>query len=368
MRLTLILLIIIHGLIHLMGFCKAFGILDIKELSLPISKPYGIVWLLSFLFLISAAILYSVKFNYWWLFGIIGVTLSQMLIFYFWSDAKFGTVPNIVISLAVIIAFLDLNFNKKIDNEILAILSQSESTKNEIVTDQELSNLPSPVKKWLINSGIVGKERINKVWLSQKALMKMKPEQSDWYEATAKQCITVDNPAFIWTVDLEMSPIMQIKGRDKYEEGKGEMLIKMNSLINIVNEKGEKINEGTLQRFLGEIVWFPSAALSPYIKWKEIDSLTAQAVMDYKGTTGKGTFYFNTDGDFVKFSALRFKGNEADDKRFEWIISAKDYTIIYDIKIPTELEATWIMENENWTWLKLEITDIVYNLNDKKAN
>ncbi|MDN5330561.1 MAG: hypothetical protein PWP35_2348 [Bacteroidales bacterium] len=36
------------------------------------------------------------------------------------------------------------------------------------------------------------------------------------------------------------------------------MLIKVNSLIPVVNEKGNKLDEGTLQRYLGEIVWFPS--------------------------------------------------------------------------------------------------------------
>ncbi len=53
-----------------------------------------------------------------------------------------------------------------------------------------------------------------------------------------------------------------------FKDGKGSMIIKVLSLINVVNDSNnEKINQGTLQRYLGEITWFPTAAVSPYIKW-----------------------------------------------------------------------------------------------------
>ena len=139
------------------------------------------------------------------------------------------------------------------------------------------------------------------------------------------------------------------------------MQIKIFSAINVVNEKGSKIDEGTLQRFLGEIVWFPSAALSPYIKWESIDSLSAKATMDYKGTLGSGTFYFNEQGDFVKYSALRYKGNKPDAKRYEWVIDVKEHAIMNGVKIPIKMTATWKLDEGDWTWLAMEITDIKYN-------
>ena len=38
-------LILLHGLIHLMGFLKAFQITEMNQLQTPISKPMGILWL-----------------------------------------------------------------------------------------------------------------------------------------------------------------------------------------------------------------------------------------------------------------------------------------------------------------------------------
>ena len=192
--------------------------------------------------------------------------------------------------------------------------------------------------------------------------MKMKPEQEKWTDAYAEQYFTIDKPAFIWKVNMQMMPFMDIVGRDKFFEGKGEMLIKILSLIPVVNNRdNEKINSGTIQRYLGEIVWFPSAALIPYITWEQIDNLSAKALMTYKGTSGSGVFYFDEDGNFTKYIAQRYMGTDEDAKLKEWIITVSESRVMHDIKIPVKMEATWKLEGGDWTWLKLEITDIEYN-------
>lgn len=72
------------------------------------------------------------------------------------------------------------------------------------------------------------------------------------------------------------------------------MLIKALSLITVVNEKpGERINEGSLLRFLGEICWVPAVALNKNIKWEAIDPVTAKATINYNHTIVSGIFQFN---------------------------------------------------------------------------
>lgn len=141
------------------------------------------------------------------------------------------------------------------------------------------------------------------------------------------------------------------------------MLIKMNSLINVVNEQGEKLNEGTFKQYLGEMVWFPSLALSPYVTWEQINDTTAKATITYKNTTGSGTFYFDSDGNFIKFSAFRFMGNEPDAQRYEWVLLVDEHKSFEGIKIPSKMTATRKLEEGDWTWLKLEVTNIKYNKN-----
>jgi hypothetical protein len=232
----------------------------------------------------------------------------------------------------------------------------------ESITAAMISDLPDPVQNWLMVSGVVGREPVRTVRLRQEVHLKMKPEQKDWTDARAEQYYSTDPPAFIWHVDMEMLPLIGVQGRDKFVGGRGSMLIKLLSLIPIVDESdNEKLNTGALQRYLGEIVWFPSAALSPYITWEPLDAFSARATMTYSGTTGSGTFFFNKKGDFEKFSALRWMGSGDEASQHEWVITVEAYRTMDGIRIPSACRATWKLPDGDWTWLELEITEITYN-------
>jgi len=362
MRIAFLIIVFLHGLIHLLGFVKGFELKEVKELTLPISKPMGILWLSATILYFTYGALYLSNSKYAWLIGFLAVFISQILVFLFWKDAKFGTIPNVIILAVSMASFGSYNFQKLVQQETAQLLSKNEHaekrTENSTVDESALSNLPEPVRKWLRNSGIFGKSFISYGKITQAAEMQMKPGQKNWLTATATQYTTIDNPAFIWSVNVKMNGLLNFTGRDKFEDGKGEMLIKMNSLMNVVNERGEKLDEGTLQRYLGEMVWFPSLALSPHITWEPIDGNTAKATMTYKGTAGSGTFYFNENGEVTKFSALRYNGNEPSAKRHDWIMDIADYNTFEGIKVPSKMTSTWKLDEGDWTWLKLEVTDI----------
>jgi hypothetical protein len=368
MKYIFAIIVLLHGIIHTLGFVKAFSLAEIKELSLPISKPMGIVWLLSAILFVIYLCAYFYRYPFSWVFGLFAVTISQILIILYLNDAKFGTLPNIIILLVVIVSLGHYSFQKLVDTETRDMLAKTTVTKEKIISQRDIATLPAPVKKWLIRSGVIGKPFISVAKVQQLAQLKMKPEQDTWYNATAYQYTTIDVPSFIWVVDVTMNSLLGFQGRDRFVDGKGEMLIKLHSVINVVNEKGHKLDEGALQRYLGEMVWFPSLALSPYITWKEVDNNTATATMEYKGTKGSGTFYFNSEGDFVKFSALRYMGNDPNVKRYEWVVVAEDYKTFEGIKVPSKMTATWKLESGYWTWIKLEIVDIKYNYTNSWQN
>ncbi|MBD3629952.1 DUF6544 family protein [Cyclobacterium sp.] len=359
MKIIVILVLLIHGAIHLLGFFKAFGWAEVTQLTADISKPLGLVWLLAALLFFLSVILYLLNLE-WWVFpAAVAVLVSVFLVISSWADAKYGMVPNFIILAIVVVAFCSWRMDKKISSETSQLFSTLDFSGQELVSEEELHHLPDPVSRWLKTTGIIGKPKIKNGRVKQKVLMKMKPEQKKWYPAEALQYTFMEAPAFIWTVDLSMMPLVHIKGRDMFKDGKGEMLIKLNSLVSIVNEKGDKMDEGTLQRFLGELVWFPSLALSPYIQWKILDDYSAEAIMTYKGTSGSGKFYFDEAGNFVKFSAMRYKGNHA--RKYPWVLTVDAYSTFEGIKVPSHLKATWQLEEGPWTWLDLELLDIQYN-------
>ncbi len=361
MRIIFFILILLHGLIHLLGFAKGWGLADIKQLSLPISRPLALCWLLTACVLLTYGILFILASPYNWIAGIVAAICSQILVFLFWKDAKWGTVPNLIILVVSLLSLGAYQFRTMVKEETSRLLNSNQTGSSRIVAENDITRLPDPVKKWLRRSGAIGQAGINQARLMQKAAMQLKPGKDKWLDAAAIQYTTLHEPGFIWSVDVKMNSFLNFQGRDKLEKGKGEMLIKLNSLLKIVEAKGEKMDEGAMQRFLGEMVWFPSMALSPYISWESIDDSTARASMQYAGIQASGTFHFTADGDVTRFSALRYKDNDAAAKRHEWIIDIEDYKVFQGILVPSRLRSTWRLDEGDWTWLKLELTDITYN-------
>lgn len=101
-RITLLVILFIHGLIHLMGFTKAFQLAEIDQLTLPISKSAGVFWLIGCLLMLTSGAALLFKLNWWWAVALLGVIISQALIMISWQDAKFGTVANIIILLGIL--------------------------------------------------------------------------------------------------------------------------------------------------------------------------------------------------------------------------------------------------------------------------
>lgn len=95
----------VHGLIHLLGFFKAFELASVEQLKSDLSKTEGFFWLLSTLLFLGTATLFFLDYRLWREFGLISIALSQILIILSWQDAKFGTIANFLILAAAIMAF-----------------------------------------------------------------------------------------------------------------------------------------------------------------------------------------------------------------------------------------------------------------------
>ena len=358
MKTAFYLLLFLHGAIHLLGFVKGFEIREVSALNLPISRVAAIIWLICFLGFTTYGILGLKGATYAWIFGLFAVLLSEALIIGAWSDAKYGTLANVLILTVALVGAGHYVFNERWKASMAEVALVNTGQTAEVVHKSDILTLPEPVQKWLERSGTLGKKPQLLGRLTQTARMKMKPDQQNWYPANAVQYTNLEQPAFVWKVDLTVNQLLSFDGRDGFTGGKGSMYIALNALIPVVRAKGPKIDEGAAQRFLGEMVWFPSFALSPYVIWDPIDDQSARATMTYKGTIASGTFYFSPEGDFIRFEALRYMENSPNAKRYPWILKVQDHATFDGIRVPSHMTATWKLKDGDWTWLELEVTDL----------
>jgi hypothetical protein len=353
--------IIVHGLIHLMGFFKAFRLAELPQLSQEISRPAGAFWLATAVLFAASALAYFFGKEWWWMIALTAVLISQTLIVLSWHDAKFGTVGNAIVVVGLMIGFGVWNFNSNARAELQSFL-QKRTTSQTILTNEMIAGLPPVVQKWLLRTNAVGKEVTHTVRLKQKGAMRTTPDGA-WMPVEAEQWFTVDKPGLFWLADVRVVPGIHLAGRDKYENGRGHMLIKALSLFPVADAKGKEIDQSSMLRYMAEMAWFPSSALSQYLRWEQIDSAKARATMTYEGVTATGVFSFNPDGDMMSFEAQRYFDRKSGPTLETWHIEndPQGYRKFEGIRIGARSSVTWKLKDGDYTWFTLEVTDVATN-------
>mgnify|MGYP001065411660 CR=1 FL=1 len=353
-------ILLIHGLFHIVGFVNAFYITDISKQVLGIPKPFGTLWLITFiLFAVTASQFLNNK--KWFYLGITAVFVSQALIIMAWKDAKLGTILNLIILLVGISAYGKYRFQKMVDKESKEMYNGISKNITKVISEKDLNQLPNIIQTWLRHSGIIGKKEIVTVRLKQKGKMRTTPN-SKWKPFVATQCFNTKSPSFVWSTTVHFSSIIKMIGRDKLLDGNGEVLIKLASLIPVVNESQNiRINSGSMIRYLAEICWFPSAALNNCITWESINTTSAKATFTYKDTSVSGIFSFNDEGDLVSFEAQRYFSGNIEAKLESWLVETVTFKTFNGIRIPSENKVTWKLSDGDFNWLNIEITDLEFN-------
>jgi hypothetical protein len=105
-------LLIGHALIHLMGPADIWGLADLEQLSGEPSisvagiatEVLAILWLLPLVLLAAAGIAVLTRRAWWRPLALTGVVTSQLAIILWWEDASAGTIANVLVLAAVVLA------------------------------------------------------------------------------------------------------------------------------------------------------------------------------------------------------------------------------------------------------------------------
>ncbi len=354
-------LIIIHGTIHLLGFLKAYGFMKASPMTQTIGITAGSFWLISFLLFFLSVFLFYYRQSFWPFVLIAAILISQILIILSWTDARFGTILNIIFLFVAISEIGNFYFDNMVKNEVAFIFREPSTSAFPDQSIATLEKLPPIVQKWLYNSGTIKSGPIKKVFLKQKGKLKTSPS-GKWMPFTAEQWFNSSPPSFIWKSDVSMWGPLYFLGRDKLFEGKGSMLIKLNGIVQVVNSENDlKIDEATMQRYMAEICWFPSAAMESYFHWESLDELTAKASMTIDDKTVSGLFTFSPEGDLIAFETKRYMGQGKNTSLEIWQIHNSSFKIFNGIRIPNKSEVSWKLAEGDFQWLQLEISEIYYN-------
>lgn len=242
--------------------------------------------------------------------------------------------------------------------ESLTSVQQGEQEQPAPITNAQLVRLPEPMQRYLRYAGVVGREPISTVRLKQQGVMRQQPDQR-WIPLVAEQYFTMRPPTFLWQAIMRPFPLLWISATDYFMGGHGSMAIKLLSYIPIGKEDGPNMDQSELQRYLGEIIWFPTAWLSSDINWQSIDTSKVQATLGESGVIASMVLHMNEQGQVTRLSTERYRGQHG--PLLPWSVQLSDYQNVNGMYIPISIEVSWHLTTGEFTWLRLKITDIEYN-------
>ena len=354
-------IVFIHGLIHFMGFAKAFNYGNITQLTKAISRPAGILWLFTALLFLVTVLMVLLKSERWPYLAVFAVLLSQVLICSVWKDAKFGSIANMLILLAAIAAWGNLQFESGFRNDVKENLSLQKITDAGILKEADILALPQPVQKYLRFTGAVNKPAVHNVRIAFSGEMRGKGQ--GWFAFQSVQYDFIKYPARLFFMKAKMFGVA-VPGYHDYKKGAAAMNIKLFGLYPLVSAKGPEMNKSEAVTFFNDICLFaPAMLIDKRIQWDTIDSVSAKAIFDDGTNKIAATLFFNSEGQLINFiSDDRYAISEM--KQFRFSTPVRDYKIINGRRIPTYGETTWHYPESDFIYGKFNLTSIEYNVNE----
>jgi hypothetical protein len=265
----------------------------------------------------------------------------------------------IIISLIIIVTLLFvlllgkiiLRFNFKKQVEIL--YENIQNISGQHYDSSLLNDFPEPVQRYFRSVLKDGQPYISSVRLEHKGLFKTDLKKG-FIKITGEQYFSVVQPQFIWK-----GTTMMFTAIDSYIAKKGSLKVFLLNIFKIVDSKGSTMDEGELQRWMAESVWFPTNLLpSEKVKWTAIDTDSAKLSFSYKEISFHFLVTFNTIGEITSMQTERYM---TDKKRETWLCNMSNYKETNGIRIPFSAEVIWRLPAGDYSYAKFEVQKIKYN-------
>ena len=356
-------LLTVHGLIHLMGFAKGFGYAELPQLTQPISRAWGVLWLLGSGLVVATAVMLALGARTYWIVGGLALLVSQVLILTVWRDAWAGTLGNAVLLIVVAHGFFTegpWSFHAAYLRDVEAGLSRPVNAP--LVTEADLAPLPEPVQRYLRVTHAVGQPRVRSYLIRFTGRIRSAPD-SAWMPFEAELRSFADEPTRLFLMRARMFG-MPVEAFHRLIDGHATMRVTAVGVVPIVNDRGDAMDRAeTVTLFNDMCILAPSTLVGPGISWEPVDASTARASFTQHGHTITATLFFAADGRLVNFESDD-RARSVPDSRFaaaRFSTPLRDYRDFGSLYLAGYGEARWRLPEGEFVYGEFTMRDVVAN-------
>ena len=174
---------------------------------------------------------------------------------------------------------------------------------------------------------------------------------------TASQRFAVDRVAFSWRAHFPIVGPLGLTVVDDYAAGEGKLEVRVLG-VPVQRQRGRETVRGEALRYLAELAWAPHAiASNRELDWRRLDNGRAEVATEVDGERLAVEVEFDGAGDIVRTrSHMRLIRIEKRWVPRPWGGEFGEYARLGGIRIPTEAEAYWDLEQGRFVYWRGRVT------------
>jgi uncharacterized protein DUF6544 len=374
MKRVVVVVLVLHGMLHLLGAAKALGWAEVSGPTAAVGPAMGAAWLATGALVVVAGVFLASGVRCFWAVGSVAVVASQTMILTSWRDAQAGSLANVILLAAVIYGYAargPTSYTAEYRRGVAAELTTSSS--ETVVTEADLVSLPPAVACYVRRSGAVGKPRITNLRARIHGRIRATASAA-WMPFTAEQVNTYGTqPSRLFLMDATWFGI-PVDVLHAYRGSSASMRVKACSLVPMVNANGPDLDRAeTVTLFNDLCLLAPGALVGARITWHTIDADHVVGTFTNGPHTVSAELVFDLDHELVDFvSDDRLRASK-DGKRFSpqrWSTPVQGHRTIGGLQLFMDGEGRWHAPapEDEFTYLKFHIDEIAYNLSSTLTN
>ncbi|MDX2191842.1 MAG: DUF6544 family protein [Gemmatimonadales bacterium] len=362
---VLLALLALHGLIHLLGVVKGFGLAELPQLAQPISRGMALLWLLAAMLVLAAVALAVARPDAWWPVGIAAALVSQAVIVAAWGDAKAGTVPNVLLLGAALLTAAmagPTSYRARFLQDAQEGLARPVDAP--LVTDADLAPLPAPVQRYLRLVGAVGRPRVRNFAVRFEGRIRSGPD-APWMAFTADQQSFLDRPTRLFLLHATKGGL-PVEVYHRLADGHATMQVRTLGLVPIVDARGPVMDRSESVTMLNDMALLaPASLVDAAIRWQAVDDRRAIAHFTHGANEVSATLVFGEDGLLADFISDDRSAASPDGKTFtrlRWTTPARDYRDYGPARIASFGEARYDAPGGSYAYGEFTVRAVAYNV------
>lgn len=365
--------VVAHGLLHLLGAAKGLGWFTVPSLSEPVDAVTGAAWLVAALLVVVSGVLLATSTPRWWLGCAVAAAVSQAVLVTSWSDARAGTVVNLLLLGAAVYGWaaqgprsLGSEYRRRVVTALSTPPPAPPSGSGRLVSEGDLAALPLSVASYLRRTGTVGQPRVTSFRARIHGRIRA-TATSVWMPFTGEQVNTYGPHScrlFFMDASLRGVPVDVLH---VFVGGAATMRVRAASLVSMVDAGGPQMDRAeTVTIFNDLCVFAPAALVDADVTWTVLGPDRVHATFTRGPQTVGADLVFDDHDELVDFVSDDRLAGSADGKSFtarRWSTPLASYRDVGQRRVATQGEARWggPAADLPFTYLELTVDDIEYN-------